>query len=196
MYGLNSTGSLNLGKHFFGTSLRYKGHGLDAGVAYNQEQDQAGNKALTTITVGGTYVVGDVKIFAGLHHMKNDNSAFARALAPGLSTPGDAVALFSNLTLDGDMYTVGLQYTIGLGRIMAGINHVNDKRPTNGDATLAGLGYDYFFSKRTDLYALVAHVSNQRTAQYALGGAGYFGGSTSQRGQDAKSLQLGMRHRF
>lgn len=196
MYGFNNTGSLNLARHFMGGSVRYKGNDLEAGVAYNREQDQVGNKALTTLTAGGFYVMGDAKVFAGFHRMKNDHNAFARALAPGLAAPGDAAALFSNLTLNGDIYSIGLQYTVGPGRIMAGINHVNDKLPTNGDATMVALGYDHFLSKRTDVYTLVAHVSNQRTAQYALGGAGYFGGSTSQRGQDGNSLQLGIRHRF
>lgn len=196
MYGFNNTGSLNLAKRFMGTSVRYKGSRLEAGVGYNREQDQVGNRALTTLTAGGYYVMGDAKLFAGFHRMKNAHNAFARALAPGLTAPGDAAALLSNLTLDGDIYTVGLQYTVGQGRILAGVNHVNDKLPTNGDATMGALGYDHFLSRRTDVYALVAHVSNQRTAQYALGGAGYFGGSTARRGQDGNVLQLGMRHRF
>ena len=196
MYGFNNTGSLNLAKRFMGASLRYKGNGLEAGVGYNREQDQVGNMALTTLTAGASYVAGDAKVFAGFHRMKNDHNAFARALAPGLTAQGDAAALLSNLTLNGDLYTVGLQYSIGAGRILAGINHVNDKLATNGDATSFALGYDHFLSKRTDVYTLLAHVSNQKTAQYALGGAGYFGGSTSQRGQDGNSLQLGIRHRF
>ncbi|SFV12412.1 porin [Pseudoduganella namucuonensis] len=196
MYGFNNTGSLNLARRFAGGSLRYKGHGLEVGVGYNREQDQVGNQALTTLTAGGYYTVGDAKIFAGFHRMKNDYNAFARALAPGLSVPGDAATLFSNLRLNGDLYSAGVQYMLGAGRVMAGISHVNDKLASNGDATLFGLGYDHFLSKRTDVYAVVAHVVNQGAAQFALGGSGYFGGSTSQRGQDGNSLQLGIRHRF
>lgn len=196
MYGFNNTGSLNLAKRLVGTSVRYKGSGLDVGVGYNREQDQVGNRALTTLTAGGYYMMGDAKLFAGFHRMKNDHNAFARALAPGLTAPGDAAALLSNLRLDGDIYTMGLQYTVGSGRILAGINHVNDKLPTNGDATMCAFGYDHFLSQRTDVYALAAHVRNQRAAQYALGGAGYFGGSTAQPGQGGNVVQLGIRHRF
>lgn len=196
MYGFNNTGSLNLARRFAGASARYKGNGMELGVGYNREQDQVGNRALTTFTAGGYYTVGDAKLFAGFHRMKNDHSAFARALAPGLTVPGDAPVLFANLRLDSDLYSVGVQYALGAGRIMAGISHANDKLATNADATLFGLGYDHFLSKRTDIYAVVAHVANRGTAQFALGGAGYFGGLTAQRGQDGNALQLGMRHRF
>lgn len=195
MYGFNNTGSLNLAKRFIGGNLRYKGGGLDAGVGFNHEQDQVGNKALETLTAGASYVVGDAKWFAGLHRMKNDNNAFARALAPGLA-PGDAAALMSNLKLDGRIYTLGMHYNVGLGRVMASVNHVVNRRAGDGDATMFALGYDYFLSKRTDLYAVAAHVRNQGVAQYALGGAGYFGGSTSARGRDGNAIQLGIRHRF
>lgn len=196
MYGFNNTGSLNLARRFAGASVRYKGNGLEVGAGYNREQDQVGNKALTTLTVGGNYTMGDAKLFAGFHRMKNDHNAFARALAPGLTVPGDAAVLYSNLRLNGDLYTAGVQYTVGAGRILAGISHVNDILATNGDATLYALGYDHFLSKRTDVYTVAAHVVNRGTAQFALGGAGYFGGSTAQRGRDGNALQVGIRHRF
>ncbi|MES2114119.1 MAG: porin [Pseudomonadota bacterium] len=196
MYGFNNTGSLNLAKRFAGGNVRYRANGIDAGIGYNREQDQVGNQALTSLTAGGSYVAGDAKFFAGYHRMKSDHSAFGRALAPLLTTPGDAAALFSNLKLDGALYTIGMHYRIGVDRVMVGINHLNDKLSTNGDATLFAVGYDHFLSKRTNLYAVVAHVSNHGAAQYALGGGGYFGGSTSKRGQDGNALQLGMRHQF
>lgn len=196
MYGFNNTGSLNLAKRFAGGNVRYRANGVDVGIGYNREQDQLGNPALRSLTVGGSYVAGEAKFFAGYHQMKSDNNAFGRALAPLLTVPGDAAALFSNLKLDGALYTAGMHYWIGGDRVIVGISHVNDKLSTNGDATLFALGYDHFLSKRTNLYAVAAHVSNHGTAQYALGGGGYFAGSTSKRGQDGNALQLGMRHQF
>jgi hypothetical protein len=46
------------------------------------------------------------------------------------------------------------------------------------------------------VYTVVSHVTNQNAAQYAIGGAGYSGGSTTQPGQDANALQIGIRHKF
>lgn len=195
MYGFNNTGSLNLARRFMGASLRYRATGFDSGVAFNREQDQVGNKALVTLTAGASWVVGDAKLFAGFHRMKNDHNAFARALAPGLAAT-DAAALMSNLTLNGDIITLGMHYNVGPGRVMASVNRVNDKRAGNGDATMFALGYDYFLSKRTDMYVLAARIRNDNVAQYALGGGGYFGGSSSQRGRDGNSTQVGIRHRF
>jgi predicted porin len=89
-----------------------------------------------------------------------------------------------------------MQYKIASGRIMAGVSHTDEARPAGAKVTLYGLGYNHFLSKRTDLYAIVAHADNSNSAQYALGGAGYTGGFTSALGQDATAYQFGVRHRF
>ena len=195
MYAFQETGSLNLSRKFWGGNLRYQANGWNVGLAYNREHDQSGNLSLQSLTLGGSYVIGNAKVFAGYHRMKNDHSALVPLLTPVLGATAAGI-VGENAKLDGETLTVGMHYRIGSGRIMAAISRTNDKRPTNNDVTLYGLGYDYDLSKRTDLYIALARAVNQHASQYALGGAGYFGGFTEQPGQNANVLQIGMRHRF
>lgn len=195
MYGVEATGSLGLAKHFRGANVKYVGKGFAVGLGYNNEDTPTGMESLRTITAGGSYTMGDVKLFAGYHNMRNDNSALVPLLAPSTGAAAAAV-VGNNATIKADVYSLGAHYHIGAGRLMAGISRLNDKKTTNSDATLYGLGYDHFLSKRTDVYVFFAHVSNQNTGQYALGGAGYSGGFTSQPGRNGNALQLGIRHKF
>jgi GBP family porin len=195
MYGIEETGSLNFSKRFWGANVKYQADGIDAGIGYNKENDQNSNPSLTTLTAGGSYTMGDAKLFAGFHHMKNDHSVLVPLLTPAVGATFAGI-VGSNATINGNVFTLGAHYRIGAGRIMAGVSRFNDKKAANGDANLYGLGYDYNLSKRTDVYTVVSHVTNQNAAQYAIGGAGYSGGSTTQPGQDANALQIGIRHKF
>jgi len=200
MYGFKDTGSANVSKRFWGVNAKYTANGFEAGIGYNTEEDQLGNKSLTSTVIGGSYTTGPMKFFAGYLRMKNDHSWLVPQLAAttsfGALAPTIAAIVGENAKIDGDSYTLGMHYTIGNGRVMGTVAHTNDKLATNADTTLYGLGYDYNMSKRTDLYAIMAHATNENGAQYGLGGAGYGGGFTSQPGQSASALQLGMRHKF
>lgn len=199
MYGLNTggatTGSMGLSKRFWGANMTYKANGFDVGAAYNTETDQNGNKSLTTTTVGGSYAMGDAKVFAGYHRMKNDHSALVPLLTPVIGT-ALAATVGDNAKINADVYTVGMQYRIGAGRILGVVGYNNDKKSSNSDASLLALGYDYDLSKRTDLYAVLSHVSNKNASQRTPGAAGYYSGFSSDPGQSANALQLGIRHKF
>ncbi|CAN5243153.1 porin [soil metagenome] len=198
MIGLSggaTTGSLGLSKRFWGTSVTYKANGFDVGVGYNTETDQNGNKSLTTTTVGGSYAMGDTKLFAGYHRMKNDNPTLVPLLTPVIGA-ANAGVLSENAKLNGDIYTVGMQYRIGAGRILGVLGFNNDKKASNSDATLFAVGYDHDLSKRTDLYATLAHVTNKNGSQRTPGAAGYYSGFSSDPGRSANVLQVGMRHKF
>ncbi|MDF3035463.1 MAG: hypothetical protein K0S28_737 [Paucimonas sp.] len=198
MYGFNNTGALNLSRHFSGANLRYQRNGFNLGIGYNSEDDQSGNRSLTSFVAGGSYTFGDAKFFAGYMTAKNDHSVLV-ALLPQLSpsiTPATAAVIGSNARLDMRSYTAGMHYKIGSGRIMASIGKTNNLLLPDTDVTLFGLGYDYHLSKRTDMYAIATRAANESNAQYALGGAGYAGGFTTRPGDDATALQLGIRHKF
>jgi predicted porin len=195
----DGTGSLNHSKRFLGANVRYKANAWNVGFGYNTEDDQVGNKSLTSWTLGGSYAVGDAKVFAGYHRMRNDNSVLvgiANSLIPAPIASTVATILGNNAKLDADSYTLGLQYALGSGRLMTSVSQTRDKLATDAKATLYALGYNHYLSKRTDLYGIVAHVQNENTAQYGLGGAGYTGGFSSEPGQDASAVQIGIRHRF
>lgn len=208
MYAFDEAGATGFSKRAWGGNLRYQGNGINVGIGYNRDQDQNGEKSLTTTTIGGSYTLGSAKVFAGYHRMKNDNSTLVpilqTTLAAGLATaPNGALianviagSIGENLRLDGDVITLGGQYRFGANRVIAGVSRTNDKRPGDNDALLYALGYNYDLSKRTDFYSVISHVKNSGTAQFALGGAGYTGGATYGARQDANAFQIGVRHRF
>lgn len=203
MYGFDETGSTNFARRAHGANLRYDKHGWNVGIGYNREQDQLGRRSLTTTTVGGSYILGNAKLFAGYHRMENENSYLGPLVSSQLTpvlgpttaaTVGAIVA--NNARLDAHLYTVGGHYRFGSNRILAQVSRTDDRQQANNDVLLFGLGYDYALSKRTDFYTAVAHIRNSNRAQFALGGAGYTGGSTESPGQDGNALQFGIRHRF
>lgn len=198
MVGLSggaTTGSLGYSKRFWGTNVTYKANGIDVGVGHNTETDQNGNRSLTTTTLGGSYVMGDAKLFAGYHRMKNDNPALVPLLTPVI---GAALAgiVGENAKINADVYTIGMQYRIGAGRIMGVLGFNNDKKAGNSDATLYAVGYDHDLSKRTDVYVTLAHIANKNASQRTPGSAGYYSGFSSSPGQGATVLQWGIRHKF
>ena len=168
--------------------------------------------------------MGDFKFFAGYHDQRNRNSvlladytaAYTTAIAPsvtaqltGAGLPAPTVAALSaglrnvflnniavNSQVDAASYQVGLHYRVGAGRVMASVAHQNDRTSSDSDATLAALGYDYNLSKRTDVYAVYAHIKNKNDGQYIPGAAGSPGGFTKNPGESTQAYQIGVRHRF
>jgi predicted porin len=194
MAAFDNTGSLNLSRRFYGGNLRFRNETWNVGVSYQQEQDQQGRSSLNTIVAGGSYVTGNVKLFAGYAHMRNDHSAIVPLLTPLIgATYANIVG--GNTWLDAHSVSVGTQYRLGRGRILAAISRTADK-VSRSKVSLYGMGYLHDLSQRTDVYTIVAYARNQDNAQYALGGAGYAGGFTNRTGQDARALQFGIRHRW
>jgi predicted porin len=199
---------------FFGASLTYKGHGWDVGIGQNNGYDQADNSSLHSTTLGGSYTWGDWKFFAGWHRQRNSNSALVpdyvagwdTLIAPRLAPLGAATAaalrtvFVSNITINArvnaDSAQFGLQYRYGPGRIKASVAYQNDHSSSNSDAMLYALGYDYFVSKRTNLYVSAAFINNRGEAQYAPSLGGDPGGFTPVPGEDARALLVGVRHQF
>ncbi len=91
-------------------------------------------------------------------------------------------------------YLVGLTVPLGQGEVRASYSH---RSATNADASLFGLGYIYFMSKRTHLYGTVASLNNSGTAAFRMGPATSEQASLgSVAGQDTTGTQVGIRHFF
>jgi len=201
-----SSGSLGVSNRFVGGNVRYQANNFNVGVGYNREDDPFGNRSLRTGVIGGSYTMGKMKFFAGYMNMKNDNPSLGFVLTPTITTalgaagaplvPTVLAGINSNARLDADSLSLGMHYTIGAGRLMGAVARTRNDLVSNADVTLISLGYDHNLSKRTDVYLFFAHANNEANAQYALGGAGYSGGFTTAGGQDARAIQLGIRHRF
>jgi predicted porin len=214
MYGANGSGYLGRYKKFRAAAVTYKANGFDVGIGYNHGYDQQDRPSLRTMTVGGSYSLEQLKLFAGFHSQRNKNSALIAdylgawdlRIAPALAAAPAPVRALARNTFEGIMrnntlqdansYQVGMHYKLGAGRIMASYAHQNDRTQSNSDADMIAVGYDHFLSKRTDVYIAGSLIKNDNLAQYSPGISGSPGGFTRTPGEDGRAFQIGVRHRF
>jgi predicted porin len=222
MYGFKNSGYLGRYNKFMGAAATYKAKGWDVGIGYNRGYDQNDNTSLVTTTVGGSYIIGDFKLFAGYHDQRNRNSVLvadytlayntqiAPVVAATLAPLGAATAtalgnglrnvfmtnIVNNTQVDANSIQFGLHYRLGAGRIMTSIARQNDRTVSNSDATMFAIGYDYNLSKRTDIYTVASFINNTNDGQYIPGAAGSPGGFTKTPGDNTRGYQVGIRHRF
>jgi predicted porin len=214
MASSKGSGYLERYNKFFGVNMTYKSGPLDVGIGYNHGYDQQDAPSLRTATAGGSYTWGNYKFFAGAHYERNTNSPLMRdyivgwdtQVAPLLAPLGPATAAFlrnifiSNIFRNTEQNAVsvqaGMQYRYGPGKILASVAHQNDRTSGDADATQFALGYDYFASKRTDLYVAASFIRNSGQAQFSPTIAGVPGGFTPSPGEDGAAVMVGVRHRF
>jgi GBP family porin len=176
---------------------------------------------LETTNVGGTFTLGTVKVFAQYMQRKNDNPVITQTDLQNLilSTGGNQAAIASILgglyinafdvdgmrglpgKVDTKIYHLGVTWDVGPGRFYAAYNDATDKANDVWDTEDAkvrhmAIAYFYNLSRRSQLYAVYALANNSGSSRMALGAAGYAGGFTTARGEDASAIQLGMRHAF
>jgi predicted porin len=214
MIGGKGSGYLGLYDKFWGTAVTYKAYGWNLGFGHNHAYDPNGAPSLRTTTIGGSYTWNDWKFFAGVHDERSRHpvllptyiAGWDALIAPQLAPLGPATAaalravFVNNISFNAQQDAVsaqfGLQYRIGPNRILASVARQNDRTVSDSDATLFALGYNYFLSKRTDIYAVASFIRNDNEAQYSPATAGSPGGFTPRPGEDGRAFQLGVRHRF
>jgi len=108
--------------------------------------------------------------------LRNTANPYGRPLAPVVSTD-------SRDTL------VGLTVPFGPHTLLASYLHKDDRTRFNQDAGQLALGYLYALSKRTSMYAIVAHIDNRN-------GAGYTAGNASHAGSGNRVASVGISHAF
>ena len=92
-----------------------------------------------------------------------------------------------------DMYSVGAKIPLGAGELRAAYTWYKDKKADNADSQRLALGYGYKLSKRTELYATVARMSNDDKAARKLGSSL---APTPIAGKSMTGYEIGMRHNF
>lgn len=94
-------------------------------------------------------------------------------------------------------YLVGMTVPVGSGQIRASWLH---RSAPNADASLAGVGYWYFLSRRTQLFVNAARLDNHGTAAFRMGPAlseqSALGAAGPGAGQDTTGFQVGLMHSF
>jgi predicted porin len=117
-------------------------------------------------------------------------SSFDMDTMRGLAGPTDSVA-----------YHGGISWRFGNSTLYGVYNYGKDDGRSawaTQDAKVShyGVAYFYDFSRRTQLYAAAAFVDNSGQARVSPSSAGYATGWTTAAGEDARALQLGIRHNF
>jgi len=154
-----------------GGSASYAGGPLWVGLAYHKLNTATGASGKRNWVLGGIYDFGPLKAHAMVQSVKN----------------GAAVATQS--WADASEYMLGVSTTIGQHALLASYVNHNDKSSANLDASQIGVGYYYALSKRTSLYASVAHINNKNNAFYTVGNA-------SESGTGNQAVNLGVVHNF
>jgi len=146
-------------------SLGYASGALTAQVAYHRIENATATDATRNTLLSANYKFAIATAYA----------SYARNKGPGLANSDDLV--------------LGVAVTAGPGKVL--LSHVrhDDKAAANRDASQWGVGYQYPLSKRTDLYAAYARISNRNGAVYRVGNA-------TDRGTGDSALNLGVRHNF
>jgi predicted porin len=92
-------------------------------------------------------------------------------------------------TADSKDLIAGVSVPLGSSTLLASYIRHDDRTVANRDANQWALGYSYRLSKRTDLYAAYARISNSNGATFTVGNA-------TDTGTGDKAFNLGVRHSF
>ena len=185
LYGAGEvTGDTN-GTRLLDYSARYTGFGLDAYASY--VTDKASNLAANAnartdvgvLTLSAAYTIDAFKVQGGFMNI-NDKR------------PAD---------LDGKGYWIGGDYKLGQHVIRAQwVENKPVKNVTNiGKTDAIGVGYEYDFSKRTNLYTSLTRFKNDASTNGAF--LGRIGGAvpanlTTTTDRSVNEFVLGVRHAF
>lgn len=159
--------------------LRLAQHARNNDTATLKGAGLARNTVLT-----GVLDVGYVKVHLAAGRDKGLNSALPRNAGNPF---GHAVA--PRQSVDSSVALLGLTVPHGAGTWLASWISKNDRTVFDQDAQQLALGYRYFLSKRTDVYAAYAYLRNRN-------GAGYTVGSAIEGGTGNRGANLGIRHTF
>jgi predicted porin len=179
LYGAGEITGDTRGTRLLDVSARYTNYGLDAFVSYVEDKADNGsaNPNLKTnvgiITASASYAIGNFKVEGGYLSL-NDKR------------PAD---------LDGKGYWLGGDYRFGQSLVRAQWVQNKPENTTVGKTNAYGLGYEFDFSKRTDLYTSITRFQNGGTGLGRIGAA-VPAGLTVAGDTSVSELVLGVRHLF
>lgn len=188
---------------FIGGMAMYRNEAFGLGVAYNQRDNENGQRSLTSTVVGAYLTVGAGRLHASAAaiHDKHPSlvSGIGAQITPlvGPTLAGLIQEAYTDaVRQDATLWHLGYRHHLGSATFYAAYNVYNDLRAPNADVASYGVACSYALSKRTDVSAVVTHFNNTGLGQAAPGGGGYLGGVTARAGADSTSVALGVRHRF
>ncbi len=173
---------------YAGGRFGYANGPLDVAFAYGQSKvvdAVASERTVKTANLGASYDLGVVKLFGELSQVRNETETAAGTTKPKING-----------------WLLGATAPVGSGLIRASVGQARYSLDGAGDdprATKFALGYVHNLSKRTALYATVAHTSNKdgstltTNPNSGLSGAGFV--STGE-AKGSNGYEFGIRHSF
>jgi predicted porin len=165
------------GGKVYGGNAEFRSGSLYLGFGFNQKEGR--------IPVGGTGKQKmDEQAFTGMYGLTKDLNIWGNFHPWEMDSAGTK--------FKGSDWMLGLSYRTGAHMIWA---NYSDKSPKSGCTQCGssgyGIGYHYALSKRTDLYAAVAGVSNE-----ANSANGMVGINPAGPGRDMRGITAGIAHVF
>jgi predicted porin len=188
VYGAGEVAGAGAAGRQFGGALDYNAGPLRVRLGYhNRNNDTATLKntsnAKNTV-LAAVYDFGVVKAHVAYGVDKGLNSSLLRNTANPYGRAGVPVASGDSRDL-----LIGATVPFGPHTWMASWIHKDDRGALDQDATQYALGYRYALSRRTELYAAIAHIVNRHGASYTVG-------SAIEGGSGSGAVDLGIRHAF
>lgn len=180
-----ATGSVKDGGNSYNAVLTYANGPLLASYSWLATKSSLDNNTTRTQFGGALYDFKILKLHALYFNTKNSTTTSVQSYALGVTVPIKSFNVFGQFGRIDNRYKA------------------NNSSLKNDDSNFIGLGANYLFSKRTDVYASWAKQVNQGNAVYVLSDAGNAGlfttaGATANvtPGFNPYSYQIGIRHRF
>jgi GBP family porin len=198
------------------------GYNHDYVVPFNTGTNPQKKTGLKLFNAGGYVGFGPVRLYAQYLKRENENPILQPADIQNIVVSAGAgglpaiTAILGGLQInsfdidtmrglvgptDSVAYHGGISWRFGNSTLYGVYNYGKDDGRSawateDAKASHYGIAYFYDFSRRTQLYAVAAFVDNSGQARMSPSSAGYATGWTTAAGEDARALQLGMRHSF
>jgi predicted porin len=205
-YGTNLN-SFNAGRltRRLSNSVNYKSpsfSGFKLGAAYSAGEQTTG-ASQNLMGVSATYTMGDLYLGAGYHTIERQLTGDDKEMIVGAAYKLGAVELRGNYmsadpTGNNNQYeqiNAGASYTFGANKVFGNFQRSELENGARGNGF--SVAYSYTLSKRTNVYAAYATISNNDLALFGINSAGSNATPPAGAlGADPKAFTLGMRHSF
>jgi predicted porin len=194
--GSYNNGPLSFGAAYFQNKLTANNTftgSSDSGIAPGAVAGSIASTSLKTFLIGGSYKLGDVRLYGSYSQVKQPLAVAAGTAMTGFTAASGAAFTFGGVNNSKvDLIDFGVNYNVtATTQLLANFVTTRSKcvGASDGKATQVSLGVDYFLSKRTDLYLFYANIRSSDMFNPGLYVAP--GGSNTQ-----NVLTAGIRHKF
>lgn len=151
---------------------------------------------LYVFTTGASYDFGMVKVSGLYDVIKGDPNSLIGGnidLNPALPGNQNLGGLAPGEEYDRRNWMIGVEVPVGQYRVLASYAQVEDRTLVDADASKWAIGARYALSKRTELYADYAQISNDDNAAFTINP---MGNSLGLSGVGVRGFAVGMKHSF